>query len=111
MALQLTGKLEACDCGGIGPILEERVAQHGKIRLLWEMRDFGGWTVGGLVSDTMFDVKHANDFTRIALVGEKRRHELMTGLMKPFTSSAEVKYFDLHERESALAWASQSPAA
>lgn len=110
VALQLTGKLEASDYDGIVPILEERIAQHGKISLFWEMRDFHGWTVGGLAADAKFDVKHANDFTRIALVGEKKWQELMTALMKPFTS-AEVRYFDFHAREAALAWASQPTAA
>lgn len=85
VALQLTGKLEAGDYDGIVPIFEERIAQHGKISLFWEMRDFHGWTVGGLAADTKFDVKHAGDFTRIALVGEKKWHELMAALMKPFT--------------------------
>ncbi len=104
VALQLTGKLEASDYAGIVPVLEDRIAQHGKISLFWEMRDFSGWTVSGLASDTKFDVKYANDFTRIALVGEKKWHELMASLMRPFTS-AEVKYFDLGERDAALAWA------
>lgn len=108
VALQLSGKLDASDYEGIIPILESRIREHGKLRLYWEMRDFEGWTLGGLWADGGFDRRHANDFTHIALVGEKRWQEWMTKLMKPFTS-AEVKYFDLGEREQALSWTKPLP--
>lgn len=108
VALRLTGKLDASDYEGIIPILESRIREHGKLRLYWEMRDFEGWTLGGLWADGGFDAKHANDFTRIALVGERKWHEWMTKLIKPFTD-AEVKYFDLDERAAALAWANELP--
>lgn len=104
VALQLSAKLDAADYGGITSVLEERIAKHGKISLLWDMREFDGWTAGGLWADTKFDVKHAQDFSRIAMVGEKKWQDWMASLMKPFTS-AEVRYFDVIERETALAWA------
>lgn len=106
VALRLRGKLDEEDYRTIVPLLKDRIARHGKIALFWEMQDFGGWTPGGLWADTKFDVAHANDFTRIALVGEKKWHEWMTMVMKPFTS-AEVRYFDESERQAALKWAQQ----
>ena len=107
VALRLSGKLDKTDYQMIVPLLESRIAQHQKISLFWEMSDFEGWTPAGLWADTKFDVKHANDFTRIALVGEKKWHDWMASLMKPFTS-AEVRYFDVTERETALAWTKQT---
>lgn len=109
VALQFTGKLDADNYKAIIPILEEHISRHGKISLLWEMRDFGGWTTDGLLSDTKFDVKHRNDFSRIAMVGEKKWQDWMTSLMKPFTS-AKVRYFESDERDAALAWAKESHA-
>lgn len=107
VALQLTGKLDETDYREIVPLLETRIAEHGKIALYWEMKSFEGWTPGGLWADTKFDIHHANDFARIAIVGEKKWHEWMASLMKPFTG-AEVRYFDLDERQQALDWSRQA---
>jgi len=104
--MRLSGKLDRSDYESYFPILEGRIDQYGKIRLYCEMVDFDGWTPSGLWADTKFDVKHANDFTRIAFVGEKKWLNLITQAMKPFTS-AEIRYFDIAEREEALQWAKE----
>ena len=103
VALRLSEKLDGKDFDRIIPILEEQIEAHGKIALFWEMASFEGWTTEALFADTGFDLQHRNDFTRIAMVGEKKWHAWMTKLMKPFTS-AEVKYYEIPERENALAW-------
>ena len=46
--------------------------------------------------DVKFDAKHANDFDKVAMVGEKKWEEKMSDLMG-FFSSGEVKYFDILE--------------
>lgn len=104
VAIRISDKLDQADYQSIVPILEERIAEHGKISLYWEMEQFEGWTAGGLWADTKFGVKHANDFRRIAVVGDKKWHEWSTKVMKPFTS-AEVRYFNPDQRQQALAWA------
>ena len=40
------------------------------------------------------------------MVGEKKWQEWMTDLMKPFTK-AEIKFFELVERNTALEWIKQ----
>ncbi len=107
VALRLSGTLDQDDYAGMLPEIKKRIETHGSLRLYWEMDDFHGWTVGGIWEDTTFDVQHAKDFSRVAMVGEKKWEEWMTKLMKPFTS-AEVRYFDIEEREKALAWISES---
>ncbi|MDA7880879.1 STAS/SEC14 domain-containing protein [Akkermansiaceae bacterium] len=42
------------------------------ISLFWEVSSFDGWTTEALFSDIGFDIEHRNDFTRIAMVGEKK---------------------------------------
>ena len=88
------------------PLFEARIAAHGKISLVWEMRDFHGWSVEGLWADTKFDVRHAGDFSRVALVGETKWQEMMTSLMSPFTS-AEVRFFETTDLDDALRWVEQ----
>lgn len=104
VALRLSEKLDKDDFAEIIPILEKQIDAHQKIALYWEMASFEGWTTEAFFADTGFDIEHHNDFTRIAMVGEKKWHKWMTKLMKPFTS-AEVKYFEIQEREEALDWA------
>ena len=103
VALRLSGKLDDEDYTIIVPLLEKQIEAHGSITLFWEMVDFEGWTIPALWADTKFDVKHATDIDRIAMVGEKKWHELMTQMVKPFTS-AEVRYFESDERAPALRW-------
>ncbi len=103
VALRVSGKLDETDYEMILPMLETRIEHHGKIRLYWEMEDLKGWTVEGFGKDVGFDVRHAGDFTRIAMVGEKRWEEWMTKLMKPFTT-AEVRYFSAEDRLAAQTW-------
>lgn len=103
VALQVTGKLESEDYAGLLPFLQSKIAENGKLDLFWEMKAFDGWTASALWSDGSFDVKHAGDFRRIAIVGEKKWHEWMTAVMKPFTT-AEVRYFDHEDRATALNW-------
>lgn len=104
VAVRVTGKITAEDFESVALILEDAIARHGKIALFWEMQGFEGWTVSGLWVDTKFDARHASDFTRIAMVGERKWQEWMTGLMKPFTS-AGVRYFDQADRTAAMEWA------
>ena len=47
------------------------IADHGKIRVLFEMRDFHGWEAGALWEDVKFDFKHFSDIERAAMVGDK----------------------------------------
>lgn len=104
VAVRVTGRITAEDFESVALILEHAIARQGKIALFWEMRGFEGGTVGGLWADTKFDARHANNLTRIAMVGETKWQEWMTGLIKPFTSAA-VRYFDEADRPAALEWA------
>jgi hypothetical protein len=104
VALKFSGDLEKKDYEQFLPILEEKIRQQGKINLYWEMADFDGWDAAAAWKDFQFDIKHANDFNNVAMVGETGWQDFMTQLMKPFTG-AEVQYFDRTQREEALAWA------
>lgn len=108
IAVLVSEKLTEKDNDTLLPHLENAIKAHGKIRLFWEMRDFEGWEGKGFWNITQFDAKHADSFTHIALVGEKKWQEWMTQLMKPFTS-ADIRYFEEHERQVAIKWARDTP--
>lgn len=103
MATKATNKLIQTDYDKLLPLLKDKLRQHDKIRWYFEMEDFDGWELKAFWEDVKFDVKHANDFDKVAMVGEKKWEEWMTDLMKPFTS-AEVRYFDISQGEEAITW-------
>ena len=98
-----TGKLTKEDYERFVPELERLVKQHGKIRVLFEMHDFHGWTVGALWQDLKFDLKHFRDIDRLALVGDKEWEKGMATFCKPFTT-AQIRYFDRSQVEEARNW-------
>ncbi len=105
IATKATGKLTEMDYGKLLPVLFNKMKDYGKVRWYFEMENFDGWELKALWEDVKFDIKHANDFEKIAMVGEKKWQEWMADAMKIFTS-AEIKYFDLIEKEEAKKWIS-----
>ena len=103
LIVRASGKLTGDDYSHFVPTVEELIKEHGKIRLLFEMRDFHGWTVSALWQDTKFDVKHFRDIEKLALVGDKKWEQWMSKFCEPFTT-ARIEYFDISEEEKALAW-------
>jgi SpoIIAA-like len=85
------------------PRIEGLMQDGSKIRLVVELLDFQGWTVGALWEDTKFATKHFNDIGRLAVIGDTKWENAITIFIKPFTR-AEVKYFALNEVDRARQW-------
>jgi SpoIIAA-like len=107
VAVKTSGKLDKDDLDRLLPEIEQKIKQFGKISFFWEMDAFEGWTPVSFAQDRAFDLKHATDFRKIAIVGEKGWEEKLAGVMKFFTSS-QLKYFDVTQRQQALNWARES---
>jgi len=103
LKVSVSGKLTAEDYKLFVPEIERHIEEHGKIRILFEMRDFHGWTAGALWQDIKFDVKHFRDIDRIAMIGEKAWEHGMATFCKPFTS-AKIRYFDHEQIDEAQKW-------
>jgi hypothetical protein len=101
--IQVTGKLTKEDYRRFVPRIEEMIAQHGKVRILFEMLDFHGWKAGALWEDVKFDFKHFSDIDRVAIVGNQRWQKVMVIFCKPFTA-AKVHFFDFTRLEEARSW-------
>ncbi|MBA2114358.1 SpoIIAA family protein [Bremerella alba] len=101
--VRITGKLTAADYEHFVPEIEKQISEFGKLRLLVEMHNFEGWTMGALWDDVKFDAKHWGDIKRLAIVGESKWESGMAVFCKPFTS-ANVKYFDHTKLEEAKKW-------
>lgn len=103
VAFRISGNIDKNDYDVMLPVLEERIKQHGKIKVyaeVWEVEDI---SIGALWDEIKFDFKHAADFSRVAIVGDQKWIDWITLAAKPFTT-AEVKYFDFTQRDQAWAW-------
>lgn len=104
-----TGKLDDADYDKMLPLLKDKIEKHDEINWYFQMKDFKGWTVHAFWRDVKFDLRNAAKLNKVAIVGEKKWHELMTDAMKAFTS-AEIRYFDETEAGNAREWISKSKA-
>ena len=106
LTVKVSGKLTGEDYDGFVPEVEKLINEAGKIRILFEMHDFHGWTAGALWEDIKFDLKHFADIERLALVGERKWEKGMASFCKPFTT-AVIRYFDVSEHDQAVKWLAQ----
>jgi hypothetical protein len=103
LTVKLTGKLNREDYEHFVPVVERLIGQHGKIRMVVQMHDFHGWTMGALWEDIKFDLKHFSHIERLALIGDRKWEAGMAVFCKPFTT-ASVRYFDEGQSEEAFTW-------
>jgi hypothetical protein len=99
----VSGKLEKEDYETLVPAFERLIETHGKIRVLFCMRDFHGWTAGAMWEDLKLDIRHFSDIERLALVGERHWQKGMAVFCMPFTG-AKIRYFDISEFDDARRW-------
>lgn len=103
LEVKVTGKLTKEFYQEFAPLVDEQIKKNGKLRILFEMHDFHGWTAGALWEDIKFDTKHWKDIERLAIVGESKWEKGMATFCKPFTS-AKVQYFDVSKAADARKW-------
>lgn len=100
---KITGKLEKEDYDTFVPLAEELINKQGKIRVLFELIDFEGWSAGAAWEDCKFAYHHLKDIERMAIIGDSRWEKGMTLFAKPFMG-AKLRYFDVTQREDAIDW-------
>lgn len=101
--IRVSGKLTHADYEQFVPVIERRIAEKGKVRILLQMDDFHGWEPTALWDDVRFDLRHFRDIERLAMIGDKAWEHGMAAFCKPFTS-AEIRYFEQGQEDEARAW-------
>ncbi len=102
--MRVSGKLAHQDYEQFVPLLEKLIAEHGGIRCLVEMIDLDGIEPRALWDEIKFDVRHAGQIERCAVVGDRRWEAWMTRLSRPIFFRSELRFFDLAETEKAWEW-------
>jgi hypothetical protein len=108
LEVRVTGKLTDEDYQQFVPAFESLANRHGKIRLLFEMVDFHGWTAVALWDDVKFDMAHFSAIERLAFVGDARWERGMALFCQPFTT-ATIRFFESAAIQEARDWLSSEP--
>lgn len=102
--LRADGKIVHEDYERVVPEMERVIAEHGAMRCLLEIGGLTGVTPRALLDDLKFDVKHARDITRCAVVTETPWHEWMTRVWGFVMPRTEIRCFKPAARAEAAAW-------
>lgn len=103
IGLRIKGKITEEELEEATELMEERIAEHGKIRVLFHLQDLGGIEPGALLDDFLFAVKHLRDFERYAAVGD----QIWLGpwiRTVGFLIPGEGKHFSGEDLEEAWGW-------
>jgi SpoIIAA-like len=97
------GRVGKAEFDAVAARLEAAIARHGKLRVLEEVRSFGGIEPAAFWADLRFVLRHLNHFSRCAVVSDKRWIELLaTGADKLIR--CEVRHVPPAQVEAARAW-------
>lgn len=103
LEVKLTGKLTKHAYETFAPEVSRLIKERRKLRILFQIHDFHGWSAGAIWEDIKFDFAHWRDIDRLAIVGEAKWEQGMATFCKPFLK-AQVRYFDHSEFDAARKW-------
>ena len=103
MSMKAVGKLTHADYEIITPMLDSALdgVKEPKVKVLMDGTELEGWEVRAAWDDFKLGLKHGNEFSKIAIYGNKNWQEIAAKIGSWFISG-EVKYFD--NSDDALEW-------
>ena len=103
LAVRVSGELTNADFDLYRELIRNRMKAFGEARLYYEMADLHWVKPSVAVENGIFDIIHGREYGRVAMVGDKKWQEWAAKLISPVKKKG-VRYFDLAEREQAMAW-------
>lgn len=103
LSIKAVGRLTHKDYEQIIPLLEYALegVKHPRVSMLVDIRDFEGWGLHAVWDEFRLALKHGNEFSRIAVLGDEEWQEIATKIGGWFLSG-EVRYFE--EDQKAMDW-------
>ena len=89
--------------------MDRMIERRGPLRVLFQMEELDGWAPGAAWEELAFQLRHRNDVTRVAVVGE-RRWIAWAATLSGLLTSTEVRHFDAGEGVEARTWVEASEA-
>ncbi len=106
LAFRLYGKLTEADYRDVlTPEIDRVLKIHPKIRILFTLEHFDGWTVGGAWEDFTFALKLPS-VERMAMVVDDSWDDWMTWIFRGFTTltRTELRFFRTDRSQEAWDW-------
>ncbi len=103
VTVRASGTLTQEDYDRLVPAWRQLIAEDGAMRMLFIMEDFHGWEVGAAWDDLHFELSHASQLERVAMVGEKAWEKWLVKIGSLFAPE-KVRYFDLADLPAAQRW-------
>lgn len=104
IGIRISGTLTSDDIQSLRPYLEQKVQEHGQVRLLILMDDWHGWdSLVSLWEDLKMDLSLNRHVSRIAMVGDRIWEKAVSGITGLF-AHGDVQYFDRRRLEHAWSW-------
>jgi hypothetical protein len=103
ITMRVVGKLTHQDYTKIIPMIDGALSavDDPKANVLLDATEFEGWELRAAWDDLKLGLKHGSDFSKIAIVGDKRWLEIAAKVGGWFISG-EVRYFE--QFPEALSW-------
>lgn len=103
LTVTASGHLSKEDLEGVTPQLAELLDRYRSVRFYFELQDVSGFGLGALWEDPTFDLMHKYQYSKTAVVGDRKWQEFAAKFAGPFFGS-EVEFFEPDRREVAWAW-------
>jgi hypothetical protein len=99
------GALAASDFEHLAEEIDPYIEQHGRLHgLMVHTESFPGWAdFAALLSHLKFVRDHQSKIEKVAAVSDSGFLRIMPSVASHFVK-AEVRHFDYHDKEKALAW-------
>lgn len=106
IGLTFSGKLGREEYEELVPILEDKIKEFGKIRLLIELDHWEGWGPQAAFKDFLFVIKNSFRIERIAFVLSSKADRQVILIDHPFTPlfGHNTRYFSDKEKDKAWEW-------
>jgi len=106
LGFRIWGKLTEADYRDhLDPDLEKAMKEFPKIRVVWVMENFEGWTVGGAWEDFLLGMKYSA-IEKTAMVIDDSWDEWISLLFRAFTTltGTELRFFKKERLAEAWIW-------
>jgi hypothetical protein len=103
LAFRATGKVQAHDVEEMARVIEEKTQHHPTVRVLLQLTDFEGWTLGAEAEVLLKNLRDGKRVEKLAIVGERKSAEPLAWAVEIFGSSI-VEFFPADQVSEAWSW-------
>jgi chromosome condensin MukBEF MukE localization factor len=107
VAYRVAGKLTIEDIKEAHEDMLELMDRHKKLKLVIDIQSLQSMEPSAILEDLKFTLHYLNDFSAIAIVGEKKWQETLAKFSDAITHY-NVRFFEPSQLEKALAWIEES---